>query len=597
MSDAGLPTLATIEAELDGIDRNGLARFRIAVLANITVEPLASYLRWLALAEGLDAEIRTADFGAVVSEALAERSPLLADADCVVVFAHISALAPDLLEAFSSLDVETVQERCDWVQETVTAVIEGVRRQTNALILWYGQETPLHPAYGILDDGRPWGQSDVLRRINAHAGEVLMATPNAFFIDVDRIRALLGAERFHDPRLWHIARAPFGRPAIAALATHALPHIRAIRGGAKKCLVLDCDNTLWGGIVGEDGPHGIALGHEYPGSAYRAFQQQVLNLHRRGVILALCSRNNEDDIWQVFDHHHEMVLKREHIAAARINWQDKAGNIEALARELGIGLEHVVFADDSEYEIGMIATMLPQVATLHVPADRAAASADLLAGCRLFETLTLSAEDRRRGEMYRSEVQRSIARDKTANVEDYLRSLGLRVHIAAADSSSVARVAQLTQKTNQFNLTTRRYGEAEVEALIQDPDVDVLCCRVSDRFGDYGAVGVGIVRHDEGVSEIDTLLMSCRVLGRGVETCLLRGCIEASRRRHCACVRGVFIPTKKNEQVRDFYERLGFRSDRHDEQQWFFSFEGAAPLPPIPNHVSFGVEAAVREGD
>jgi FkbH-like protein len=346
---------------------------------------------------------------------------------------------------------------------------------------------------------------------------------------------------------------------VEQIASENFKLIRAQRGLNKKCLVLDCDNTLWGGIIGEDGLGGIKLGSEYPGSAFKEFQQEILTLYHRGILLALCSKNNEADVWEVFDKHPGMVIKKNHIVASRINWDNKAQNLAAIAIELNISLDSLVFVDDSDFETNLVKQMLPMVEVIHLPKQHAINYRAMIASCGLFDTLRLTEEDRKRGQMYKAESERNrLKQDASKNIDEFLRSLEMKVEIKLADHATTTRIAQLTQKTNQFNLTTKRYSEAEIGRFADDADMSVLYVKMSDRFGDLGIIGVAIVNHVEKNSELDTFLLSCRALGRGIETLLLDTCIAITQKKGREILTGQYVKTAKNGQVSDFYTKEGF---------------------------------------
>jgi FkbH-like protein len=391
-----------------------------------------------------------------------------------------------------------------------------------------------------------------------------------YLVDEDNLQARTGKAQATDPRLWLTARVAWSESVHRGLAREYLRYIKPYRGLSRKCIVLDLDNTLWGGVIGEDGIDGIQLGAETPGNAFVAFQRELERLWRRGILLAVCSKNNLDDALAVFDGHPSMVLKRTHIAAHRINWQPKTANIRELAAELNIGLDSLVFLDDNPVERATVRAELPEVLVPDLPSDPAFYRAALLE-LDVFESLGLTAEDRERGRLY---AEQALRRDfeetlRGTSIEDYLAGLGMVVEIEPATSVTIPRIAQLTNKTNQFNLTTRRYTEADIVAM-RDGGSDVLGLRVTDRFGDNGLVGVAILGPlEDGVRDIDTLLLSCRVMGRGVETALLAYLADQARASGATVVRGHFIPTSKNAPARDVYSSHGFRlvSEGVDEGQ------------------------------
>ena len=334
----------------------------------------------------------------------------------------------------------------------------------------------------------------------------------------------------------------------------------------KKCLVLDLDNTLWGGVLGEDGIDGIRLGGDYPGKAYTYWQQALLQLSRSGVILTICSKNNEADVLEAWDKNPFMVLKREHFSATRINWNDKATNISSLAEELNIGLDSMVFLDDNPSERELVKQMLPQVEVpdfpekpyLLMPFFRQLVE-------KYFRVYMVTSEDLAKTEQYQANALRRAEQSRFADLDEYLYSIDIQVNIIKADEHNLPRIAQMTQKTNQFNLTTRRYTQAEVQQRL-DQGWLIYCMRVSDRFGDSGITGTVFLKPVGNVGvNIDTLLLSCRVLGKGIEDAFIKTVLNLLRLDGYRELTADYLPTAKNGQTADFYDRLGMTCVSTDE--------------------------------
>jgi FkbH-like protein len=556
-----LKPLAEIEETLRRADLSALPPMAVAVLRNVVVEPIEPYLRFLALEMGHNAGVRFGGYDQIFQEAVGGRADLLNDqTTCVMLFVSLDVLSWNLARNFAALRPDDVKSEVEQVGAFIDAVLAGVRRQTAAMILWHGFELPTSPSLGIVDSQRADGQTGVVGALNERLRAALASAGGAYFVDLNACRARVGAAAFRDPRYWHIGRAPFSREALQEIAQEDAKYLRALKGKQRKCLVLDCDDVLWGGIVGEDGLDGIRLGRSYPGSPYFEFQQEIVNLYHRGIIVSLCSKNNEADVWEVFRTHPDMVLREEHIAAARINWTDKPTNLRALAAELNIGLDSFVFMDDSEIECELVRGVLPEVAVVHLPRDRAVEYRDRLASGGWFDTLTLSEDDRLRAASYKAESARTKLRGESPNLERYFESLEMVVQIRPADRVSIPRLAQLTQKTNQFNMTSRRYSDEEIARLAAGETSEVLGLRLSDRYGDSGLVGVGILRYEGATAVIDTFLLSCRVLGRGVEDAFLVRCLRRAKARGARTAVAHFVRTAKNQIAGDFYRTRGFQA-------------------------------------
>jgi FkbH-like protein len=381
---------------------------------------------------------------------------------------------------------------------------------------------------------------------------------------------------------WSEAMLPY-------LAREYLRYIVPSKGLNRKCIMLDLDNTLWGGIVGEDGLGGIHIGPDAPGNAFALFQQALLTLWKRGILLAVCSKNVEAEALAVFDEHPDMVLRREHLAAHRINWQDKVENVRELAQELNIGLESLVFLDDNPVERARMRAALPEVLTPELPTDPSHYRSMLL-DLPVFETLALTNEDRNRNRMYAEQQARRAHAARYAGADalgQYLADLGIVVGIAPASSLTLPRLAQLTRKTNQFNATTRRYGEADLAEMVARGH-RVYAVRAGDRFGDYGVVGAAIVAPASSACwELDTLLLSCRAMGRGVESAMLAAVAGEARRHGAAWLEGWIVPTERNEPVRSCYRDHGFALAREDEDgRQLWRLDVACCDVPVPAWLS-----------
>ena len=566
---------AEIQDILNQANLNQYPALNIAVLRNIMLEPIEPYLRYLAYEIGFNAHIRFGEYDNIFQEAMGEHNNLLyEETDCILIFMKLDTFSWDLSRNFAALSSIKIESESNRVKENIESVLSGIRKKTNAMILWHGFELPPYPALGILDSQNSNGQHALINHLNEYLRDRLRDQRNAYFVDLNLCVARLGANRFYDPRYWHIGRAPFSREALHEIALENFRYIRPLKGKNKKCLALDCDNTLWGGIIGEDGLAGIKLGKTYPGSAYYEFQQEILNLYNRGIILALCSKNNEDDVREVFRKHPDMVLKEEHIATAQINWGDKAANLRQIALDLNIALDSFVFMDDSEFEVNLIRQVLPEVEVIHLPKNKAVEYRDILVSCGLFDTLTLSEEDKKRGAMYKAEATRKKLQTEITDMDTYYRSLEMELEIRFPNDFSIPRVAQLTQKTNQFNLTTRRYSESDIKDLINSGESDVIYLRLKDKFGDSGIIGTCILKYKDEKTVFDTFLLSCRVLGRGVEDAFLIQALKLAKKRGCKTAIGEYYATRKNAQVEKFYSKQGFdeMNEKQSEADRYFQY-------------------------
>jgi FkbH-like protein len=425
----------------------------------------------------------------------------------------------------------------------------------------------------------------VWREANASLLRLADQHPGVVVLDLEPVIA--EGVAVSDDRLSIYARAHLTPDLLAGYAREVGHLARQVRGLTRKCLVLDLDNTLWGGVLGDDGVEGIEVGESYRGEAFLALQRVVRQLGSQGVLLAAVSKNDPELVGRALREHPRMALRQEDFVAVIASWQPKHDSLAALATELGLGVDSLVFLDDSDYERGLVRRELPGVAVVDV-GDEPALYLGRLLKDGWFDTRELTAEDRARTSMYRAETARRSFLDRFDSAGDYLRELGVRVVLGPAAGSDAARLSQLTLRTNQFNLTTRRLPPAEVAALIDDPAALVLAIRASDRFGDNGLVGAVFLRRDGDVLCVENFLLSCRVFSRGIEQACLAWVLRHARASGARAVSGSYRPTAKNHGVADFYPRHGFVATARDGAAVTFSHHLAQDLP-VPPHVEFSV--------
>lgn len=552
-------------------------RLRICLLRNFSIEPMLPLLKHCCQQAGLQASISVGGYDTILQDVLELDSPVHSESpDIVVVAWHLEHLDPASVAH-------------DWdpgfAIDTTTRILTELVARTPVTIVVNTLLAPPHQEDSLRSASLPTHRVRRVEAVNEGIRNLANASNGRIvLLDASRIVQAIGWGRALDPRFGYLYRAPFGRDFLGHFADGIAAVGRALKGKARKCLVLDCDNTLWGGVVGEIGTDGIALDpHEYPGRCYHDFQRSVLNLVEHGVLVALCSKNNEVDVLDVIDRHPHCLLRREHLAAWRIDWNDKPANIRALARELNLGLDSMVFIDDSTMECAAVREMLPEVGVLQAPAEPAYLPPLAYAG-GLFDRITSTAEDSDRSRMYAEERNRQQAFGEAGTIEDYLASLGLVARIGPAQPQDLARVAQLLGKTNQFNLTTRRHAEGAVRAFSEDPDRAVQVLSAMDRFGDMGLVGVLIAERRGDQGTVDSLLMSCRALGRRLEYAFVDACLstlEADWGIHRW--RASYVPTARNGQVADFWPRVGFEETERDDSTTRYTIDVARRKPqPVP---------------
>ena len=557
--DPASGTASFVTSRLEQLrDKVALAKFKLAILRSFTVEPIVPLLRAEAFAYGIDLEVHVGDFNTYVQDMLDSQSSLYRfKPNAVVLAVRTDQAAPELWRDFADLTPEAAREAAERVVHGYEQWIGAFRKQSQAALIVQSLERPSSPNLGVLDGQSETGQSGLIRQINCELRRIAAGFHGVYGLDYDALVARHGSEHWHDERKWLTARLPISAGYLLQMAREWMRFIVPLSGRTAKVLVVDLDNTLWGGIIGEDGMAGIEVGAEYPGAAYQALQRALLDLSRKGILLAVCSKNNLDDAMEALEKHPGMLVRAKHFAALRINWTDKAQNLREIAEELNVGIDALAFLDDNPFEREQVRAALPDVTVIDLPKNPLE-YASAVRNCAAFERLTLSAEDQQRTEMYAVEKQRAGAEQKFQSKEDFFRFLEQEAELEPVSELTLARVAQLTQKTNQFNLTTRRYTEPQIAEMAKKPEWHIFSIKVRDRFGDHGLVGVAIA-HDVGEQcEVDTFLLSCRVIGRTVETALLAHLAESAAQRGCKRLAGWFLPTKKNAPAHDFYEQHGF---------------------------------------
>ncbi|MEJ7892770.1 MAG: HAD-IIIC family phosphatase [Solirubrobacteraceae bacterium] len=552
----------------------------VVVLSSFNVDFLPPLLADAYDRAGLAARISTGEFGRVEQAMLDPGSELNAGErdEVLLVVAAEDALAPlyDGVPLSANVADRLVADRLEGLGAAVDVLLERQPRATVRLCTLPGPAAAPH-VLAHADAAR--GQVAVERWLDG-VRALEGRSPRVSVVDLAWAVGSGGSARLRDPRLWYVARMRLGLSGLGLLAELVHRHVLADRAAPRKVLALDLDDTVWGGVVGEVGVGGLAVGGEGVGLAFQDLQRRLLALQSSGVLLVACSKNEEEDALAAFERHPDMVLRVEHLAARRVNWQDKATNLRELADELNLGLSSFVFLDDNPVERAWVAEALPEVLAPEMPADPVDRPA-WLAEAPWFARRGVTEVDTGRTQSYRAEVGRRGTRSQSSSHEEFLRSLEQVVTIAEVDDITVERAAQLCQKTNQFNVTTRRDSIGDVAAMVVDPACDVLIVSVADRFGDSGTTGVAMLRTRDGVAEIENMLLSCRVLGRGVEDALLHHVAGRARDRGARQLVGRFVPSERNHQAAGFYSRHGFA----DQGGGVWSLGLRDGLPAAPAHV------------
>ena len=530
---------------------------RLAVLADFATQQLVPLIKVLCARSGYRIEVYEAGYDSIDTEILNPRSGLY---QFDPQFIAILNAAEHLKKRFYETD-----DRAGFSESIVARVInlwKVLKQNSKATIIQSNYVVPVERIFGNYEAKVAASLGSVVNDINHALAEESRQASNVLLCDVDYIAAAVGRPAWLDERLWCLGKAPCALKYLPLLARNVADIMLAASGKFVKCVVLDLDNTLWGGVIGDDGLSGLTLGGFDEGEAFTAFQSFLRELKRRGIILAVVSKNDHSNAILPFQEHADMVLKEEDISVFVANWENKADNIRTVQKVLNIGFDSMVFLNDNPFERNLVREFLPEVIVPELPEDPAQ-FVRALAELNLFETASFSDADRQRPEQYREESQRAITRLQYSNVEEYLASLNMTIKLERFNSFNLPRIAQLIQRSNQFNLATRRYGEAACEKFMQDEErYAPFTLTLSDKFGDYGLISAIVLKLDAAEIEIDEYLMSCRVLQRGVERFAMNQIFALARARGAKRVRGRYIKTAKNSMVSNFYGDFGFEKVR-----------------------------------
>ncbi len=532
----------------------------ISLMGNYTIEYIAKNLESKLNAEGISNKIYVPGFGQFNQEILDSNSRLYKINPNIVflllqgeqLFKHVFQM--EFLEKEENLKLAELNK----IFESITVLLDSLLRSSDSTIIMNNFVIPFYSPLGILDNKVKLGLKEFVYTLNHKLEEYSFNNKKLFIFDYNSLFAYHGFKESFDYKMYYLAKMHEKKNFIEVLCNDYLAYIHSLVGLNKKCLILDLDNTLWGGIVNEDGIEGIKLDIDGAGKCFYDFQNTIYDLYKKGVILAICSKNNYEDAINVIDNHPYMVLRKEHFTSIQINWEEKHRNIRKISEELNIGLDSMVFLDDSLFERDQVRNVLPMVKVPDLPKDTARYN-EMLRELNLFVNMNITQEDRARNEMYASNVKRNNEIVKFNNVEDYLKNLDMELIIEKANNFNLPRIHQLVNKTNQFNMTTKRYGLEEIEAMMKKNDFEVYCFSLKDKFGDNGIIGVVILKYATGNCFLDTFLLSCRVLGRKVETAILQFVIERCGYKNVNKLEASFIQTQKNMNLRYTYKDHGFK--------------------------------------
>ena len=541
------------------------SKLKVALLSDAASQQFVPVLRALFADNGVDATVYEGNFDAIELEALDANSGL-------------HTFAPDIVYIINS----TQALRARYYDHGIEPELPRIERVWDALAKHAGCR--IVQCNFALPYERPFGQYDLkcgnslyaaTRDLNTRIAQLAAQKNNILLCDVESITAYVGRREWFDDRLWDMSKT-FCNLEHLPLVAQAMADI-ALAGSGKlvKCIICDLDNTLWGGVVGDAGPHGIEIASHGDGEAFYRLQKFLVTLQKRGILLAVCSKNDRANAVAAFEQNPEMVLEMGDFAVFVANWENKADNIRQIRDTLEIGFDSMVFLDDNPFERNLVRNFLPDVIVPELPEDPAD-YVRAISALNLFETTAVSAEDLSRAELYKVEAQRRLAQASFTDVTEYLKSLQMKVVLERFPAEKIARIVQLFARSNQFNLTTQRHTEAACTQMMQDEaNVIPLCASLSDQYGDHGLISIVVARPEGDALRLSDWLMSCRVLKRGVEDYLMNHAVSIARERGLRWLKGQFIPTSKNAMVKEFYAQFGFEST--DQLNWILDTQRYSP--------------------
>lgn len=519
----------------------------ISCLSNISINSIKDLFEYSLRSKDINASVKLGDFDNIVQD-----SEKFASSDAVVIFWEPSNIVEGFQYKANLMSTGELQNLAEKVKMELSLCFKNLKSTRLVLINSFSSIAFDH-AYlkktkfeSFCDD------------INQFLEKNL---PNNFvLIPLEKVLVRVGLASAFDWRFFYSSKTLYSVNFLKDYTAFVLPVVSTALGKTKKVLVLDCDNTMWGGVLGEDGEDGLKIGEGAEGAIFEEVQSLAKNLVKEGVILALCSKNNLSDVQGYLERTKVCPIKTDDISIMQINWDDKAKNLKIIAEKLNLGLDSVIFVDDSDFEINLVNQLLPMVDTIQVPANRNTYANVFREMMRSFYSFSQTSEDLQKTQMYKAETSRSESKDNFQDLNEYLAFLNLKVSINKNDLDKVERISQLTQKTNQFNLTTKRYATNEILDFMNSSNYAVYSFSVKDKYGDYGLVGVVITEKVDSKVNIDSFLMSCRAMGRNVEFAFFDNLISILKNYGVSEITGEYIATPKNIPVADFYKTLGFES-------------------------------------
>jgi len=531
---------------------------KIAFLSNFTIDSIEGDMKRACSKKGISAQIYISSYNQYSQQILDESSELYSfNPKIIFILLDIENLIGDAFLSPYSIEDHQREEIIMKRLEEIKKLIGILKERSPAKIVINSLFLPIFSSRGVIENKEQKGLRNLVRDFNNKLEELSLNDNQLFVFDFNIFCMKIGYSRLVDKRFSYLADMKISREGLEELSKEFMSYIIPLESMTKKCIVLDLDNTLWGGIVGEVGLNGINLGPDKEGKPFLDFQKKILEFFKRGVILAINSKNNFEDAIEVLRNHEYMILKENNFGCIKINWQNKAVNMKEIAKELNIGLESLIFIDDDPSNRELIKKFIPEVTVIDLPKDPAL-YCDALEEIKDLNLFSLTKEDMKRGEMYVSQRKREMLKSSLIDIREFIDQLGIKNTINQDPLEDSIRIAQLTQKTNQFNLTTKRYSEEEILEFINSNNFLVKSIKVEDKFGDYGLTGVAIVNKREEEWELDSFLLSCRILGKEIEFTFLNNIIEEAKKNNILRIKAKFITTIKNIPAKDFLKDAGF---------------------------------------
>ncbi len=542
----------------------GFKTVRMAILGDSATQFVAQAIKAMGVESSLNLEIFEAEFNQIDRQILDPSSELYHfSVDVVLIFQSSHKLLQKYNKTVTDGRHRFAEDNISHIQQWISVL----QTNTNAKIIFCNYTEEDDRVFGQYANKVESAFIFQLRKLNFSLQELASLTPNLYICDLSTIQNTIGREKFWSPAIYTNTEMVVSIDALPYFAHAVVQIIAAFQGNFKKCIILDLDNTMWGGVIGDDGLENIQIGLLGIGKAFTELQHWVKKLQQRGIIVAVCSKNTESIAKEPFEKHPDMVLRLSDIAVFVANWENKADNIRKIQRILNIGFDSMVFVDDNPFERNIVRENIPQIVVPELPEDPAL-YLDYLYGLNLFETVSYSGEDAKRTEQYQKEAERVVFQESFTNEDDFLKSLNMISDTKSFDNFSIPRIAQLSQRSNQFNLRTIRYTEEDVKRIAQSDQYATFSFTLEDKFGDNGLICAIILKKKENKTLfIDTWFMSCRVLKRGMEAYTLNAIVAFAKANGYDQIVGEYIPTPKNEMVRNHYPQLGFEATA-DENRW-----------------------------